>query len=230
VQRAFVDRVTRLAGWLRRSHRVAVPSHGPVKVNLGSSLLVAEGWVNVDGALSALVASWPTPALRLFYRLAGIRAHLSEAEYIAVLKRNRFVHHNLEYGIPLPDSSADYAFASHFLEHLSKGHGERLVRETLRVLRPGGVVRIAIPDLAVFIDAYGDGRKEEAMDGIFEDWELGDFARHRYMYDFEMLAGLLGRAGFTDVRRCEYRQGRVPDLQELDNRPGSLVVEAAKPG
>ena len=138
VQRAFVDRVTRLAGWLRRSHRVAVPSHGPVKVNLGSSLLAAEGWVNVDGALSALVASWPTPALRLFYRLAGIRAHMSEAEYIEVLKRNRFVHHNLEYGIPLPDASADFAFASHFLEHLSKAHGEHLVRETLRVLRPGG--------------------------------------------------------------------------------------------
>ena len=68
------------------------------------------------------------------------------------------------------------------------------------------------------------------MDGMFEDWELGDFARHRYMYDFEMLAGLLGRAGFANVRRCEYQEGRVPDLQELDNRPGSLVVEASKPG
>ena len=199
-------------------------------MNLGSSLLVAPGWVNVDGALSALVASWPRPALRLFYRLAGIRAHMSEAEYIEVLKGNSFVHYNLEYGIPLPDGCADYAFASHFLEHLSKDHGERLVRETLRVLKPGGVVRIAIPDLAVFIEAYGEGRKEEAMDGIFEDWELGDFARHRYMYDFDMLAGLLGRAGFSDVRRCEYREGRVPDVEALDNRPGSLVVEAAKPG
>ncbi|HZI92491.1 MAG TPA: methyltransferase domain-containing protein [Thermoleophilaceae bacterium] len=229
MRRAFVDRVTRLAGWLRRGHRAEVPSRGPVKVNLGSSLLVAPGWVNVDGALSALVASWPTPALRLFYRLAGLRAHLSEAEYLEVLKGNRFVHYNLEYGIPLPEASADYAFASHFLEHLSKRHGEHLMRETLRVLKPGGVVRVAIPDLAVFIGAYGEGRKEEAMDGIFEDWELGDFARHRYMYDFDMLAGLLGRAGFTDVRRCEYREGRVPDLDELDNRPGSLVVEAAKP-
>jgi len=230
VRRAFVDRVTRLAGWLRRGHRADLPSEGEVKVNLGSSLLVAEGWVNVDGALSALVASWPTPALRVLYRLAGIRAHLSEAEYIEVLQRNRFVHYNLEYGIPLPDASADYAFASHFLEHLSKHHGEQLVRETLRVLKPGGVVRISIPDLARLIDAYGEGRKEEAMDGMFEDWELGDFARHRYMYDFEMLAGLLGRAGFADVRRCEYQEGRVPDLQELDNRPGSLVVEASKPG
>jgi SAM-dependent methyltransferase len=230
VRRVLLDRITRLAGWLRRAHRAEVPAEGPVKVNLGSSLLVAEGWVNVDGALSALVAGWPTPALRLFYRLAGIRAHLSEAEFIRVLKSNRFVHYNLEYGIPLPDESADYAFASHFLEHLSKHHGEQLMRETLRVLKPGGVVRIAIPDLAVSISAYEEGRKEEAMDGIFEDWELGDFSRHRYMYDFDMLALLLSRAGFTRVSRCEYREGEVPDLEVLDNRPGSLVVEAAKPG
>jgi len=201
-----------------------------VKVNLGSSLLVAEGWVNVDGALSALVSGWPTPALRVFYRLAGIRAHMSEAEFIGVLRGNRFVHHNLEYGIPLPDASADFAFASHFLEHLSKAHGEQLLRETLRVLKPGGVVRVAVPDLDVFVAAYGDGRKEEAMDGIFEDWELGDFARHRYMYDFDLLALVLDRAGFTQVRRCDYREGRVPDLETLDNRPGSLVVEASKPG
>jgi SAM-dependent methyltransferase len=229
VRRALLDRITRLAGWLRRHRRADVPPSGPVKVNLGSSLLVAEGWVNVDGALSALVAGWPTPALRVFYRLAGIRAHMSEAEFIRVLKGNRFVHHNLEYGIPLPDASADFAFASHFLEHLSKTHGEQLLRETLRVLKPGGVVRVAVPDLDVFVEAYGDGRKEEAMDGIFEDWELGDFARHRYMYDFDLLALVLDRAGFTQVRRCDYQEGRVPDLEALDNRPGSLVVEASKP-
>lgn len=228
MSRAFVDQLTRVIGWLRRGHRAAPPTGMPVKVNLGSSLLVAPGWVNVDGAISALVATWPTPALRLFYRLAGIRAVLSEEEFIAVLHDNEFVHHNLAYGIPLPDACADYVLASHFLEHLSKRDGERLVAESLRVLRPGGVVRIAIPDLAEAMAAYSEGRKEEAMNGIFEDWELGDFARHRYMYDYDMLAGLLSRVGFTEVTRCEHAQGRVPDLDVLDNRPGSLVVEAVR--
>lgn len=226
--RAIVDQLTRVIGWLRRGRRVDLPPGSPVKVNLGSSLLVAPGWVNIDGAISALIATWPLPLLRLFYRLAGIRALLSEAEFVEVLRHNEFVHYNLEYGIPLADACVDYALASHFLEHLSKGHGERLVAETLRVLRPGGVVRIAVPDLAHSIATYQDGRKEEAMEGIFENWELGDFARHRYMYDFDLLAALLKRAGFTEVQRCEHRVGRVPDLDVLDNRAGSLVVEAVK--
>lgn len=229
MRRTLVDQVTRVVGWLRRDNRIDAPPERPVKVNLGSSLLVAPGWVNIDGTLSALIATWPEPALRLFYRLAGIRALFSEREFVEVLRGHRFVHHNLEYGIPMPDACADFAVASHFLEHLSKSHGERLVADAQRVLRPGGVLRIAIPDLATSIAAYEEGRKEEAMDGIFEDWELGDFARHRYMYDFDMLAGLLTRAGFSDVTRCGHREGRVPDLDVLDNRPGSLMVEAVKP-
>ena len=114
VGRAVVDYLTRAAGWLRRNHRADVPDARPVKVNLGSSLLVAPGWVNLDGALSALVATWPAPVLRLFYRLAGIRAVLSEDEFLRVLRDNRFVHHDMTYGIPLPDRSVDYVFSSAF--------------------------------------------------------------------------------------------------------------------
>jgi SAM-dependent methyltransferase len=228
VKRAALDQLTRFLGWLRRSQRVTVPD-GPVKVNLGSSLLVAPGWVNIDGNLSALFAGAPAPVLRAVYRLAGISAQLTEDQYVEILRRNTFIHHNLKYGIPLPDGCADYVFASHFIEHLSRQHGEQLVRETARVLRPGGVARIAVPDLAYFMDAWRAGDKERAMEGIFEDLELGHFARHRYMYDFEMLRDLVERTGLTSVRRCEFREGRVPDIDVLDNRPGSLVVEAEKP-
>jgi SAM-dependent methyltransferase len=227
VRRMTLDGITRLLGWLRRSRQVGPPSmRGPVKVNLGSSLLVADGWINIDGSLSALLAGWPRPALRAAYRLTGISGQLTEEQYVAVLTQQRFIHHNLEYGIPLPADCAHYVFASHFLEHLTRRHGEQLVREALRVLRPGGVIRLAVPDLA----ARGMGDGKGAMAGDFEDPHLGYFARHRCMYDFGALAELVTRAGFVDARRCELRQGRVPDLEVLDNRPGSLFVEAAKPG
>ena len=230
MKRALVDQVTRLLGWLRRARRQDPPSgSGPVKVNLGSSLLVAPGWVNVDGNLSALFAGAPRPVLRAVYRLAGISAQLTEDRYVEILEREQFIHHNLEYGIPLPDECADYVFASHFLEHLSRRRGEHLVRESARILKPGGVIRIAVPDLAYFIRAWEEGDKDRAMDGIFEDLDLGHFARHRYMYDYDMLEGLMRRAGLTGVTRCDFRQGRTPDIDVLDNRPGSLVVEAAKP-
>ena len=229
MRRALVDRVTRFAGRARRSRKVTPPP-GPVNINIGSSLIVAPGWINVDGALSSLFAGRPRPLLRIAYRLAGVGAQMTEDEYVAILSSERFVHHDLRYGIPFPDACADTVFSSHTLEHLSRRDGERLVAESLRVLKPGGVVHISVPDLAEVIDGFNAGGRYDAVDALFEDHELGDYARHRYMYDEAMLSELLERTGFTGVRRCGYREGDVPDLELLDRRPGSLVLEAIKPG
>jgi SAM-dependent methyltransferase len=227
VARELIDALTRVLGWLRRSQRVTPPP-GELKVNLGSSLLVADGWLNVDGSLGAFAARWPRPVLRLVYRLSGLGAVMAEDEYVDTLRGHRFVHHDLGYGIPLPDGCAAYVFSSHFLEHLSRESGERLLREVLRVLRPGGVVRIAVPDLADLVRRYEAGDKAATVEDLFDEGK-GHFARHRFMYDEEMLAETLRRAGFADPRRCEFREGRVPDLDVLDNRPGSLVMEAERP-
>jgi SAM-dependent methyltransferase len=230
MRRTVVDQFTRLLGWLHKRQRLSIPpAKHPIKINLGSSLVVTGDWINIDGSLSAFFATWPRPVLRLIYRLASMRTQYTEAQYLHILKTHRFLHHNLEYGIPLPSACADYVFSSHFLEHLSKAHGTRLIAEAWRILKPGGVIRIAVPDLAQSIAAYQAGDKAAAMDGIFAYLDLGYFARHRYMYDFDMLCDLLQRSGFSQVRRCEMYQGQVPDIAILDNRPGSLVVEAAKP-
>jgi hypothetical protein len=39
----------------------------------------------------------------------------------------------------------------------------------------------------------------------------------------------LAAAGFTDVRRCCYQQGRCPDVERIDSRPESLFMEAQAP-
>lgn len=52
---------------------------------------------------------------------------------------------------------------------------------------------------------------------------------HKWMYDFESLKLLLEYTGFRNVRRCEFREGKVPDLDVLDNHEEfSLYVEADK--
>jgi SAM-dependent methyltransferase len=230
VRRTLIDELTRFLGWIHRNQHITdLPAGRPVKVNLGSSLAVAGDWINIDGSLSACFAGTPRPVLRLVYRLASMQAQYSEAEYLGILKGHRFVHHNLEYGIPLPTASADYLYTSHFVEHLAKRDAERLLRDALRVLKPGGVLRVIVPDLAQTIEHYQGGEKEAAVDALFDYQALGYFARHRYMYDFSMLAALLGRIGFTQIERRAFRVGRTPDIAVLDNRPESLFVEAARP-
>lgn len=80
---------------------------------------------------------------------------------------------DLRRGIPLPDSHCHAVYHSHVLEHLDPDDAQALVRECFRVTRPGGILRVAVPDLEriardylVAMEAAASGR--------------GDFA-HRWM-------------------------------------------------
>ena len=57
------------------------------------------------------------------------------------------IAHDLSQGIPLPDASCDAAYHSHLLEHLRPAQGLQFMKECCRVLKPGGFLRVAIPDL-----------------------------------------------------------------------------------
>ena len=150
-----------------------------------------------------------------------MRGQYTEAEYVRILKSHCFLHHNLEYGIPLPTACADFVFSSHFLEHLSKAHGEQLVREAGRILKSGGTIRIAIPDLGQTIAAFQAGHKVAAMDGIFAYLDLGYFARHRFMYDFDMLMIFYAAEDLWRSVNARCMKGKCPILQSL------IIVQAA---
>ncbi len=57
------------------------------------------------------------------------------------------IAHNLLKGIPCETNSFDLVYHSHVLEHFSKEDGDKFITECFRVLKPGGILRIAIPDL-----------------------------------------------------------------------------------
>ena len=62
---------------------------------------------------------------------------------------------------PLPDASMDIAFSEHMIEHVSHPAGLHMLRECARVLRPGGIVRVATPDLESIIGLYREELSDE---------------------------------------------------------------------
>jgi predicted SAM-dependent methyltransferase len=66
----------------------------------------------------------------------------------------RVISHNLIKGIPFPDKCFDLVYHSHVLEHFSKEDGKKLILECHRVLKPGGILRIVIPDLETIARLY----------------------------------------------------------------------------
>jgi predicted SAM-dependent methyltransferase len=225
----LLDRINSIVTWAKRSQRV--PTKGnPVKVNFGSSLFVADGWINVDGAPYIFFAGWPTLFIKCAYRLSRAQEWFGpETRYVSVLKTQSFVHHDLRYGLPFKDSSVDYIYASHIIEHFYRDTARAILRDAHRVLKRGGRLRVCVPDLEYAIRLYLTGDREKSLELFFHDSDAGPFYRHKYMYDFSLLQSTLVAVGFEAVERSGYHEGKVPDLEKLDNRPEqTLYVEAMK--
>lgn len=68
---------------------------------------------------------------------------------------------------PFPDNAFDYVFSEHMIEHVGYRQGLFMLAEIFRVLRPGGRVRIATPDMRKIVRLYG-AEKSEAEKAYLE--------------------------------------------------------------
>ncbi|HUS10197.1 MAG TPA: methyltransferase domain-containing protein [Pyrinomonadaceae bacterium] len=177
-----------------------------------------------------MVAPAPRWLLSLAYRCSGARQFYSNEVYCDTLQQNVFVHHNLHHGIPLQDQTADFIYSSHFLEHLDRVSARRLLEECFRVLKEGGVLRIAVPDLEHAWKMYRDGDKDHMLQIFFFTEDETGLGQHRYAYDYAMLEVLLSELGYDAVQHKQFQKGATPDLEVLDNREDyTLFVEARRP-
>src|SRR6266849_2977854 len=131
---------------------------GAIAINLGCGLSAASGWINVDNSPNARLAQ--CPRLRWTLWKLGI---LSDLHY-AVNWSASITSYDLKKRLPHSDGSIDYVYTSHFLEHLPLQFARRLIKEVFRVLRPGGVARIVVPDLAVGARQYLNAIQENPND------------------------------------------------------------------
>jgi len=83
--------------------------------------------------------------------------------------------YDLRLGIPLPDATVDVVYHSHVLEHFTREGGVTFLTECFRVLRPGGLLRIAVPDLENIARAYIAALEEAKADAP------GAEERHQWM-------------------------------------------------
>lgn len=151
------------------------------------------------------------------------------------------------YDLPFPDASLEVIVCMSAVNYFTHSRAEELVREMFRALRPGGVCRMGVQDMQALAERYlrndtefffqklPDGRErfEGATIGDkFAAWFYGYSVasnRCQYFYDFDSLAHLFMRAGFSVVERKAYRESRLSEIDLLDNRPEQMFfLEAVK--
>ncbi len=64
------------------------------------------------------------------------------------------IHCDFLKGIPFPDNSFEVVYHSQVLEHFTRTDGDKLIEECYRVLKPGGRIRVVLPDLEGLIREY----------------------------------------------------------------------------
>lgn len=126
----------------------------------------------------------PLPAPVAFHESAAVlvnlgcgqRFHPAWLNYDFTSSHSQVRAANLRQGIPLPDGLADAIYHSHVLQHFPKTEAPGFIVECRRVLKPGGVLRIAIPDLEVIARLYLHYlERADAGDPVAEeryDWML----------------------------------------------------------
>jgi SAM-dependent methyltransferase len=197
------------------------------KLHLGCFSQVHPGWVNTDVTPHLFVTRVPgLPAL--LHKLGLISADRLTEHRSGAFRGVYYLDAARKF--PLPNSRFDYVFTSHMLEHLYPEEGETCIREIYRVLRPNGVVRISVPDLDLHVAEYNCQNPNSFLDSIFGYTGSGRGRKHRnkWWYNEESLSLSLRQAGFREVYRCTFRQGRCADVELLDNRPRSLFMEGVK--
>ena len=157
---------------------------------------------------------------------------------------------------PFADATFDFAFSEHVIEHLGYLDGQNLLREAWRTLRPGGLIRIATPNLlnlATLLDEPLDDLRRryirraverymqkigiEEPGFVFNNfiWDFG----HIFVYDPKTLAIALKAAGFIEPQLRAIGQSEIPTLANLEthgqvvgedlNEFETMVMEARKP-
>lgn len=149
---------------------------------------------------------------------------------------------DLRNPLPFKDNSVDYIFNEHFIEHLTVEEGQVAIKDAMRVLKPGGVMRIATPDLEVTVDKYlnlplnkDPTIKTFRMDFIKTRAERINMAfrywGHKWLYDWEELERRLSEAGCNKdkIQRCKLKDSNLRELRNLETREESkLIAEVTK--
>jgi predicted SAM-dependent methyltransferase len=148
------------------------------------------------------------------------------------------VGHDIRFRFPYEDEVYNGIITEHTVEHLTPYDATRLFKEFHRIIRPGGVARIIVPDLEKYIRFYIQDANNEQVTNEFAAfdngceaiWNLTQNWEHVSCWDYKMLSKCLLEAGFKSCNHVSFGEGFNSDLlKDSAHRSWeSLYVEAIR--
>jgi len=136
---------------------------------------------------------------------------------------------------PIEDQTFDYILSEHLIEHFTYQDGLCILKECYRVLKPGGTIRIATPDIDKIIGLRSRDKNE--LQTRYIKWHIDNFSPgingnhdifvinnafnafgHKFLYDELTLRNSLEEAGFLNIIRCSPGESDDLNLRKVDFR------------
>jgi SAM-dependent methyltransferase len=248
--REIVEATHRMAGDI-----AGLPSDGDERADLHRRLRNVHSEVlALEASLAGAMRRWSRAQIAaLPCERGGLRLNMGAGGeaiegWISVDVGDSELSINLLRPLPLGDATVDFVFLSHVLEHFYHPQDALgVLREIRRVLKPGGVLRVVVPDISQCLAAYSRNdeafftARARAIFGATRDTTLleqllhyagadpgpGNFmASHKFGYDQETLVKLVEQAGFIAMP-SQFMGSSFPDLRIDDqSQTASARVEA----
>ena len=211
--------------------------NNPGRLNLGCGPNAPEGWLNLDGSWNAWFSS------HKYFRNALTVLGVIDKNNQVPQWNVRPIVHDLTKKLPFEENTVSAIYGAHVLEHLYLEDARKLLVECKRVLAPGGVIRLVVPDLRFMAAAYlrkKNGDSPSAFERVAAadrlNAKLGfrspappsgnpvvkfyylwkDFHHHKWMYDSDSLIHYMQEAGFAMVSERGYLQSEIPGIEEVE--------------
>jgi hypothetical protein len=155
---------------------------------------------------------------------------------------------DIVYGLPLPAGCCRAVYASHILEHLPLDDCRAALGNTYKLLMPGGIFRLIVPDLEIMARTYLQSQEIDACEKFLHATALGRTARprgpvgfikaylgnsdHLWMWDFKSMSRELDSFGFTAIRQCKPGDSEDPMFSDVENPERffeAVAIECRKP-
>ena len=210
-----------------------------LRINVGCGQTPTKGYRNFDNSLSLRLSRFPfLPELLL---KIGLLEH-SQLQFVQFARRHSIEHGDATKGLPIPGATVEVIYSSHMLEHLDQKEARLFLAEAKRVLRPGGIIRLSVPDIRKQVRQYIESNDADAfIAGTYltqpRPRTLAQRLRilfvgtrhHQWMYDGLSLARLLLDHGFCEPRVMKAGETTIDNPHELDlyeRATESVYVEA----
>jgi predicted SAM-dependent methyltransferase len=137
-----------------------------------------------------------------------------------------------------PDGYADLVYASHVLEHVRHNGLKKTLWEWRRILKPGGILRLSVPDFDKILHIYqSSARRIDSILGPLMGGQDHKYNVHYSVFNQEYLTDRLREAGFREIRQWDpdsvanhnFRDWANSDIVQNGRAfPVSLNLEAVK--